>query len=158
MQFMRQLQIIKVTNVDNKVQTEMKKKYTAETCCRFLHGIICGSSNCKTNMLINLLKSPHGVCFENMYVYSKSLQQPKHRYLENLLTPIEEIGYVTFSNNNDVLPPNEALRNSIFVFDDMAWDKQDAIREYFCDGSTRGCRLLLSVSDICKDTEASYTR
>jgi len=54
----------------------------------------------------------------------------KYRYLENLLAPIEEISYFTFSNNNDVVSPNEALPNFIFVFDDMACDKQD-VREYF---------------------------
>ena len=57
-----------------------------------------------------------------------------YRYLKNLLASIEEIGYFTFSDNNDVVPPNEALLNSIFVFDDVACDKQDAIKEYFAMG------------------------
>ncbi|KAG5324087.1 YMD3 protein, partial [Pseudoatta argentina] len=93
---------------------------------------ICVPSNCgKTNVLISLLESPNGVRFENVYVYSKSLQQPKYRYLENLFTPIDEIGYFTFSNNSDVVPPSEARPNSIFIFDDVACDKQDAVREYF---------------------------
>ncbi|XP_011698121.1 PREDICTED: uncharacterized protein LOC105456047 [Wasmannia auropunctata] len=100
-----------------------------------IRGIICGPSNCgKTNVLISLLESPHGVRFENVYIYSKSLQQPKYQYLESILSPIEEIGYFTFSNNSDVVPPNEALPNSIFVFDDVACDKQDVIREYFAMG------------------------
>ncbi|EZA55096.1 hypothetical protein X777_05351, partial [Ooceraea biroi] len=86
------------------------------------------------NVLISLLESPHGARFENVYVYSKSLQQPKYQYLENLLAPLEEIGYFAFSNNSDVVPPNEALPNSIFVFDDVACDKQDTIREYFSMG------------------------
>jgi len=46
---------------------------------------------------------------------------------------IDEIGYFTFSNNSDV-PPNEARPNSIFVFDDVAFDKQDTVREYFSMG------------------------
>jgi len=54
-----------------------------------------------------------------VYVYTKSLQQPKYRYLENLFTSIDEIGYFTFSNNSDVVPPSEACPNSIFIFDDM---------------------------------------
>ncbi|KAG5327791.1 MOS1T transposase, partial [Pseudoatta argentina] len=85
-----------------------------------IRAIVCGSSNCdKTNMLINLLESPHG---------------PKYRYLANLLVPIEKIDYFTFSNNSDVIPPSEALPNSIFIFDDIACDKQDTIREYFAMG------------------------
>lgn len=60
-----------------------------------VRAIICGPSNCgKTNILISLLESPHGLRFENVYVYSKSLQQPKYQYLEKLLTPIDEIGFL----------------------------------------------------------------
>jgi len=54
--------------------------------------------------------------------------------LENLLSSIDEIGYFTFSNNNDVVPPIEARPNSIFVFHDVACDKQDTVREYFSMG------------------------
>ena len=84
--------------------------------------------------MLSLLESPHGVRFENVYVYSKSLHQPKYLYLEKLLGPIEDIGYFTFSDNCAVVPPSEALPNSIFVFDDIACDKQNAIREYFAMG------------------------
>jgi len=52
------------------------------------------------------------------YVYSKSLQQLKYRYLANLFA-IEEIGYFIFFNNSDVIPLSEALPNSIFIFDDV---------------------------------------
>ncbi|KYN05255.1 hypothetical protein ALC62_03842 [Cyphomyrmex costatus] len=97
--------------------------------------IICGPSNCgKTNILLSLIESPHGLRFENIYVYSKSLFQPKYRYLEELLESIDDIGYYAFSNNGDVIPPGEALPNSIFVFDDVACDKQNTIREYFAMG------------------------
>jgi len=96
-----------------------------------IRAIVCGPSNCgKTNVLKSLLESPHGVCFENVYVYSKSLQLPKYQYLENLLSSIDKIGYFTFSNNSDIVPPSEAHPNSIFIFDDEACDKQDTVREY----------------------------
>jgi len=115
--------------------------------------IICDPSNCgKTNVLTNLLESSNGVRFESVYIYSKSLQHPKYRYLENLFTSIDEI--FTISNNNDVFPPNEARPNSIFIFDDVACDKQDAVREYFSMAATRTLTLCLylSLSDICVDT------
>ena len=100
-----------------------------------VRGLICGPSNCgKTNVLISLIESLNGLRFENVYVYSKSLQQPKYQYLETLLAPIDEIGYFTFSNNSEVIPPSEALPNSIFIFDDVACDKQNTIREYFAMG------------------------
>ncbi|KAG5337198.1 GLUCL protein, partial [Acromyrmex charruanus] len=52
-----------------------------------IRAIICGPSNCgKINVLISLIESPNGVRFENVYIYSKLLQQPKYQYLENLFT------------------------------------------------------------------------
>lgn len=138
MKFVRQPLTIRVVNCDEKarmmgdIATERKH---GEMLPSTIRAIICGPSNCgKTNVLISLLESPHGVRFENVYVYSKSLQQPKYRYLETLLTSINEIGYFTFSNNSDVIPPSEARPNSIFVFDDVACDKQNAVREYFSMG------------------------
>ncbi|KYN29040.1 hypothetical protein ALC57_01531 [Trachymyrmex cornetzi] len=55
-------------------------------------------------------------------------------YLENLFTSIDEIGYFTFSNNSNVVPPSEARPNSIFIFNDVTCDKHDAVREYFSMG------------------------
>lgn len=97
--------------------------------------LICGPSNCgKTNVAISLLESPNGVRFENVYVYSKSLHQPKYKYLEALLDNVENVNYFSYSNNTDIISPNEALPNSVFIFDDVACDKQDVIREYFAMG------------------------
>lgn len=97
--------------------------------------IITGPSNCgKTNVMINLIEHENGLRFENIYVYSKSLFQPKYIYLEKLLRPIKEIGYYSFSASADILHPSEAKQNSIFIFDDVACDNQDVIREYFSMG------------------------
>ena len=134
---MRQPMTIRVTNFDDKSQMmpSKTKRRHGSMLPNTIRCLICGPSNCgKTNVLVSLLESPHGVRFENVYVYSKSLQQPKYQYLENLLAPIDEIGYFTFSNNSDVIPPSESLPNSIFIFDDVACDKQDTIREYFAMG------------------------
>lgn len=136
MKFVQQPYTIRVKNMDDKTQG------VCEKACRHgkmlpntIRGIICGPSNCgKTNVMISLLESPNGVRFENVYVYSKSLNQPKYRYLERLLGSIDEIGYFTFSDNNTIVPHSEALPNSVFVFDDIACDKQNAIREYFAMG------------------------
>lgn len=100
-----------------------------------IRAIICGPSNCgKTNLLLSLIESPNGVRFENIYVYSKSLQQAKYQYLQQILSCVPAIGYFTFSNNSDVIPIDESLSNSIFIFDDVACDKQDTIRDYFSMG------------------------
>ena len=138
MRFVRQPLAICVTNYDDKLRLmgdDGERRKHGAMLPTTIRAIICGPSNCgKTNIMINLLECPHGVRFENVYVYSKSLQQPKYRYLENLLRSMNEINYFTFSNNCDVIPPNEARPNSIFIFDDIACDKQDAVREYFAMG------------------------
>lgn len=137
MRFIRQSNVIRVINFDDRTRAISKnvERRHGNMLPNTIRGIICGPSNCgKTNVLMSLLESPHGLHFENLYVYSKSLQQPKYRYLENLLASIDEIGYFTFSNNSEVIPPNDALSNSIFVFDDVACHKQETIREYFAMG------------------------
>ena len=66
--FVRQSQTIKVTNVDNKVQTEKETqawKYAVVS----IRGIICGPSNCgKTNVLISLLESPYNMFRERVRI------------------------------------------------------------------------------------------
>lgn len=100
--------------------------------------IITGSSNCgKTNVMITLLTHPQGLRFENVYIYSKSLNQPKYEYLRNVLAPIKGLGYYTFSNNAEIVEPNEAKPNSVFIFDDVICEKQNVIRSYFSMGRHR---------------------
>lgn len=97
--------------------------------------IICGPSNCgKTNVLLSLLEDPNGLKFENVYVYSRSLQQPKYVYLRKVLSMVPDIGCYMFSSNDDVIPPELAKKNSIFIFDDVICDKQNNIKLYFCMG------------------------
>lgn len=133
MRFVTQSTAIRVKNFDTMQRGERRKH--GGMLPNTVRAIICGPSNCgKTNVLLSLLSSPHGLRFENVYVYSKSLQQPKYRYLETLMAEVEDVGYFTFSNNSDVIPPSEALANSVFVFDDVACDKQNTIRDYFSMG------------------------
>ena len=100
-----------------------------------IRGVLCGPSNCgKTQALISLLLSKNGLRFQNVYVYSKSLTQPKYVYLEKLFQGIPEIGYQAFSNNEEILPPDQVGESSIMVFDDIACEKQAVVRKYFCMG------------------------
>lgn len=97
--------------------------------------LIIGPSDCgKTNCMFNLLFDLNGLKYENIYIYSKSLYQPKYLYLEKVISAIPELSLNMFSNNCDVIPPDEVKRNSIFIFDDVACEKQDNIRSYFCLG------------------------
>jgi len=44
------------------------------------------------------------------------------------------MGYYTFSQNDEVLPPAKGKETSIMIFDDVACEKQNNIRSYFCMG------------------------
>lgn len=103
-----------------------------------IRALICGPSNCgKTNVMISLLTDINGLKFENVYVYSKSLQQDKYKFLQEALK-YARLGYFGYSDNDEVLDPTDALPHSIFIFDDVACEKQDKIRNYFCMGRHNG--------------------
>lgn len=100
--------------------------------------IICGPSGCgKTNLILTLLTHPNGLKFANIYVYSKSLYQDKYRQLAAILKLVPRVGFFQFDSNTEVIDPNEAEPYSVFVFDDVACDKQDKIKAFFSMGRHR---------------------
>jgi len=101
--------------------------------------IVCGPSNCgKTNVVFNMLFDANGLCFENVYVFSKSLFQPKYRMLNNIMKSLSGIGYFAYSENDEVPPPHETSPNSIVLFDDVSCEQQNNIRKYFAMGRHSG--------------------
>ena len=104
-----------------------------------IRSIICGPSNCgKTNLMFKLLTDPEGLKYANVYVFSKSLQQPKYIWLAKLFDKMPEIGFKTFDNTNDVIQSHLAKPNSIMIFDDVACDKQEHMKLYFSMGRHSG--------------------
>lgn len=101
--------------------------------------IIAGPSNCgKTNLLISLIESDNGLSFENIYIYAKTLDQDKYRYLDKLLQSVNGVGFHKFSSSEQVIHPNETKKNSIIIFDDVICDKnQTNIKNFFCLGRHR---------------------
>lgn len=100
-----------------------------------IRALVTGSSNCgKTNCVLSLIFEENGLKFNNVYLYSKSLYQPKYQFLQSVLDKVPEIKYFPFKDSDEIMDPSEACENSIFIFDDVACDKQDKIRSYFCMG------------------------
>lgn len=100
--------------------------------------IICGPSNCgKTNLVIGLLLHENGLNYRNVYVYSKTLHQPKYVYLENVLERVSGVLYNKFSQNDDVISPQDAKPHSVMIFDDIACENQNNVRDYFAMGRHR---------------------
>ena len=129
---------IKVINIDDQLCNESRSKTKhGGSLPNTIRGIIVGPSNVgKTNVLISLIISPNGLVFKNLYVYSKSLNQPKYQYLEKIMNNLKKdnINHFTISNNTEIHPLGEVLENSIFIFDDIICFKQNIIKEYFSMG------------------------
>lgn len=97
--------------------------------------IISGPSNCgKTNLIVGLLLHENGVRYRNVYLYSKTLFQPKYVFLEKVFQRIPEVSFIKYNDNEEVLSPNEAAPNSVIIFDDVACENQNNIRNYFSMG------------------------
>lgn len=121
-----------IENLDFKTTEDVKHSKLLPNCFR---AIICGRSGCgKTNLFLSLLFNVNGLRFENVYVYSKSLFQPKYALLEEVLKNVKGVGYFPFTDNDELIDYQNAKKNSIFIFDDIACEKQDKIRSYFSMG------------------------
>lgn len=119
--------------VENFDFVESVKKYRhGKLLPNSLRAVFCGPSGCgKTNALLSLLFNENGLCFENVYTYSKTLYQPKYQLLQEVLKQVEGISYFPFRDNDEVIDPADARPFSVFIFDDIVCNKQDKIREYF---------------------------
>lgn len=132
MKFIKQKTRLNVDNhdLDVKIKSKHGKLFPPSIRC-----VIVGPSTCgKTNVMISLIEHPNGLKFENVYVYSKSLYQPKYLYLEELLKPIKGVGFYAFKSSENIVEVSKAKPNSIFIFDDIACANQDIMREYFSMG------------------------
>lgn len=138
MRFINQKIKLSMENIgENLGESDSKQKYRKHGVLlpNSIRCIICGPSGVgKTNVIVNLLENPNGLKFENVYIYSKSLFQPKYVYLRSLLSSIKGMGCYLYSSNEEVIPIERVKRNSIFIFDDVISDKQNNMRDYFCMG------------------------
>lgn len=103
MRFAKQSIDIPVGNIDEHTSLNVSKtKRHSNLLPNNLRCIISGPSGCgKTNVLISLIESEHGLKFENLYLYSKTLDQDKYKYLCEMLRSIKEIGCYTFSGSQN---------------------------------------------------------
>lgn len=135
MKFVKQHENLTVRNADLVCIKPSNNKRHGKLLPSDIRSVVVGPSNSgKTNVMLSLLLDSNGLKYRNVYIYSKSLQQPKYKYLEKVMSKIPEIGFKTFSENIDIIPIEQAKSNSIFIFDDVACQKQNNIRTYFCMG------------------------
>ena len=103
--------------------------------------LIIGPANCgKTNLLFNFICNEGWLDYDRLYVYSRTLCQPKYKVLQSVFAKIEdEVGRrlaYFHDTQNDLIPPEDLdpqFRNLI-IFDDCLLDKQNNIERYFAQG------------------------
>lgn len=136
MRFVKQAETLEVNTIDIEINTQ-KVKHSA-LLPNTIRCIICGPSNCgKTNVMLNLLLHENGLKFKHIYLYSKTAFQPKYLFLKQVMQRIPGASFYLFTDSKEVLHPNDALTNSVMIFDDVACENQMNIRNYFAMGRHR---------------------
>lgn len=124
------INIIKLPEIDDGVVKKHGEFFPPS-----IRAVVVGFSNTgKTNAVISLLTSPNGLKFSALYIYSKSLNQPKYQFLKKVFSGLKSVKFHTFSNNEQVLSPQNALKNSLMIFDDICLESQKIVQEYFSAG------------------------
>lgn len=105
-----------------------------------VRGLIIGSSNSgKTCSLLSLVYHEKGLSFKNIYLFSKSLCQPKYEELAKVMKSIPEIGFFAFANSSEVPSPDQVQPFSLMIFDDLVCEPTSPIKEFFSMGRHRHC-------------------
>lgn len=134
---------LNVQNFDLVLPQKTKTNRHGELLPNTVRALICGSSNSgKTNLLFTLLSDLHGLRFQNLYVYSKSLEQPKYVFLQELMSQVDGVEYSCCSDNSQVVSPEDVKPNSIIIFDDFICEKQDTARNFYSRGRHKKCDIV----------------
>lgn len=135
MRLQRQHTTLPIVDVSQNPFTAEKRIRHGSLLPNSIRCIICATSNGgKTNLMLNLIYSPGGLKFENIYIFSRTLHQPQYRRLTEILSPLQDIKLYKYGNSDEIPLPKDTKPNSIVIFDDVACDKQDRIRMYFSMG------------------------
>lgn len=157
MRFAKQSTDIPIGNAEerafNDINTKSPKRH-GDLLPNNLRCIVAGPSGCgKTNVLIGLIENEHGVKFENLYIYSKTLDQSKYKYLREIMQSIPEIGFYTFSPSENIIDTDKMKQNSLIVFDDVINDREinkSIVRNIFTLGRHRNLDVIYIVQSYTK--------
>lgn len=133
MKFVKQTQTLQLSKVCPDEETV--SYHHGDLLPNSIRCIVCGPSNCgKTNLIIGLLLHKNGLRFKNVYLYSKTLYQPKYAFLEKVLSLVPDMSFSKYQNNEQIISPHDAKSHSVMIFDDVACENQTNIRNYFAMG------------------------
>lgn len=93
------------------------------------------SNSGKTNLLLSILIDKNGVKFKNIYLFSRSGEQTKYAFLEQVIKNVKGVNFFRFTNQ--FLKPEEVEKHSVCIFDDIMSEKQSPIQDFFSMGRHR---------------------
>lgn len=137
MDIIQQNEKLEINNLDYLTEDNVinKKSKHGSLLPNTVRCIISGPSNVgKTNVAFNLLTNVNGLHFNNLYIFSKSLNQPKYLLLEKIVANIPEVTLYKYNANEEIMEPSQAKPYSIFLFDDVSSENHNIIRMYFAMG------------------------
>ena len=130
--------------------------------------VISGSTGCgKTNLMIDLLLSNEILDYGDVYIYTSTLNQDAYVYLKKQYSKIEnELRTICkrnvkianfFDADDEIKDPSELdpNMNHVMVFDDVMFNDQTKIKEYFCKGRHNNvnvfylCQSLHKIAKHC---------
>lgn len=96
-----------------------------------LRCLILGKSGSgKTTLLWNII-TKYWIPYTNLYVFTKSIDQPIYIELQKIFNGMDNIETHFFDNCDDIISVDECKPNSLVIFDDCVLEKQSKIKEYF---------------------------
>lgn len=135
MKFVKEVQSIDLLNFEEQTGEKKHGPLLPDT----LRCVCVGRSNSgKTSTLLSLLLSPNGLKYAGVYVYSKSIGQPKYKYLEQIFCGLKPIVFHMFSNAEQVIKLDELKNDSICIFDDVSLENQNIIRDIYSRSRHKG--------------------
>lgn len=154
MRFIEQNSKLNIKNIDTEISNKAISRH-GPLLPDSIRCIIVGSSGSgKTNVMFNLLTHINGLKFENVYLYTKTLNQEKYILLKQIFDGLEGVKLFIFTEAEEVVKPQITNPNSIFIFDDVLCDTQIPIQDYFSMGRHFGANsvffLVQSYSKVLK--------
>jgi GTPase SAR1 family protein len=92
--------------------------------------IVGQSGSGKTTVLWNIITN-YWIPYDNLYIFTKSIDQPIYKNLQDNINKLNEIESYFFDNCDDIISVDECKPNSLVIFDDCILEKQSVIRDYF---------------------------
>ena len=121
-----------IVNHDSTAEKSVEKRH-GPLLPNTLRCLLTGPSNSgKTNVIISLIEHPNGIRFQNIFIVSKSLEQPKYQNIERIIKPMKEIKFFGLNDVSEI--PEKPQPDSVFVFDDIVGSNQTMIQKYFSYG------------------------